>query len=202
MAIRIFHTVGFARLLASMTFLTALTGCFVGGSGGYRGHVQTTVSFEDDYDYYPSYETYYSRNRHEYVYLIDNVWVRRPEPRGVSVSVFLAAPSVRLDFRDAPENHHRTVIQSYPRTWRGPEANREVRPGPPAIRTEQREAKPEPTQKERNTARDVRPANRQKQPDAKAKHPNNQRDKPKDDLQDNQQDDRKDDRKDDHKGQH
>lgn len=185
-----------------MTFLTVLTGCFVGGSGGYRGHVQTTVAFEDDYDYYPTYETYYSRNRHEYVYLVDNVWVRRPEPRGVSVSVFLAAPSVRLDFRDAPENHHRTVIQSYPRTWRGPEGNHDARPHQPAIRTEHQEVRPAPPPQNRNTPKDVRtPGKQKRQPDPKANHPDNRKDKDndKDEHRENQHDDRKDDRKDDDK---
>lgn len=76
---------------------------------------------QDDYDYYPGYEVYYSRNRHEYVYRDGNSWVRRPQPRGITVDVLRAAPSVRVDFHDAPERHHDTVVHSYPRNWRRPD---------------------------------------------------------------------------------
>jgi hypothetical protein len=38
--------------------------------------------------------------------------------------VFFAAPSVRLDFRDSPEQHHATVVRSYPKTWQRVDANR------------------------------------------------------------------------------
>jgi hypothetical protein len=54
------------------------------------------------------------------MYREGNAWVRRPEPRGVSVNVLLAAPSVRMDFHDSPEQHHSTVVRSYPKTWRQP----------------------------------------------------------------------------------
>ena len=121
-------TVGTAGVIAGSAFLTAFTGCMVDGSGqrsSYRGRppvqTHTTVVFEDDYDYYPGYEVYYSRSRHEYVYRDGNAWVRRPEPRGVTVDVLLAAPSVRMDFRDSPEQHHGTVVRSYPRNWKRPD---------------------------------------------------------------------------------
>jgi hypothetical protein len=88
---------------------------------------QATVVIQDDYDYYPAYETYYSRNRHEFVYREGNTWVRRPEPRGVAVSVLLAAPSVRLDFHDAPEQHHNSVVRSYPKNWAPPGKSRDAK---------------------------------------------------------------------------
>lgn len=78
---------------------------------------------QDDYDYYPGYETYYSRNRHEYVYREGNRWVRRPQPRGITVDLLFAAPSVRVDFRDSPERHHDNVVRSYPRNWKRPDRN-------------------------------------------------------------------------------
>lgn len=120
-----------AGLLAGATFLTAFTGCNSDDTsrrGRYRDrdranvHGQVTVvSYEDDYDYYPGYEVYYSRNRHEYVYRDGSQWVRRPEPSGVSLDILLAAPSVRVDFRDSPERHHDSVIRTYPRNWKRPD---------------------------------------------------------------------------------
>ena len=82
-----------------------------------RPAVQATVAVQDDYDYYPSYETYYNRTRHEYVYHDGNAWVRRSTPRDVTAEVFMAAPSARMDFHDAPEQHHSNVVKSYPRNW-------------------------------------------------------------------------------------
>jgi hypothetical protein len=117
-----------AGLLAGTVLLGALAGCLSDGTGprtGYQGRttgrMQAGVLFEDDYDYYPGYEVYYSRNRHEYVYRDGNTWVRRPAPRGVELNVLLAAPSVRVDFHDAPEQHHSTVVQTYPRNWKRPD---------------------------------------------------------------------------------
>ena len=98
---------------------------------GYASHssvqVQGSVVIMDDYDYYPAYETYYSRNRREYVYRDGGRLVRRPEPRGVSIDLFFAAPSVRLDFRDPPERHHETVVRSYPKNWQRADSNRSDR---------------------------------------------------------------------------
>lgn len=124
-----------AGLVAGVTLLLPLAGCLAGGnyrSSGYNSHtsvqVQGGVSFEDDYDYYPGYETYYSRSRHEFVYRDGGHWVRRPEPRGVSVNLLLAAPSVRMDFRDAPERHHNTVVRTYPKNWSPPGAGHTASP--------------------------------------------------------------------------
>lgn len=95
-----------------------LTGCVVAGPAQhprYQPRTQVAVAYEDDYDYYPNYEIYYSRSRHEYVYLDGHSWVRRAEPRGVSIDVLFAAPSVRMDFRDSPEKHHGAVILKHPK---------------------------------------------------------------------------------------
>ena len=83
--------------------------------------IQAPADAQDDYDYFPGYETYYSRNRREYVYRDNNAWVRRPMPRGVSADILMAAPSVRLDFHDSPERHHDNVLRSYPRDWKRPD---------------------------------------------------------------------------------
>lgn len=115
------HTAG---LVAGSIILGTLAGCMSDDTssrrnhqGRHTGHMQATVVYQDDYDYYPGYEVYYSRTRREYVYRDGSAWVRRPEPRGITLDVLLAAPSVRVDFRDSPELHHDTVIKSYPRNW-------------------------------------------------------------------------------------
>jgi hypothetical protein len=116
-----------AGLIALTVTMAALSGCMVSDSGGGRGYrrgpavqVQTAVVYQDDYDYYPGYETYYSRTRHEFVYRDGNSWVRRPAPQGVRADVVLAAPSVRVDFHDSPAQHHSSVVKSYPRNWKQP----------------------------------------------------------------------------------
>ncbi len=113
-----------AGTLTGAALLVTLAGCVSDGSYHSRGYssrptvqVQSAVVFEDDYDYFPGYETYYSRSRQEYVYRDGGRWVRHTEPRHVSLSLLLASPSVRMDFRDAPERHHRTVVRSYPKNW-------------------------------------------------------------------------------------
>lgn len=119
-------------LIVVSTFLITLTGCMNERStrySGYHGnrssgHMQVAVNFQDDYDYYPGYETYYSRNRREYVYRHNNRWVRQSEPSGVSLTVLLSSPSVRLDFHDSPERHHEQVTRSYPRNWTPPGQSR------------------------------------------------------------------------------
>ncbi len=131
-----FRRVDRIALLAGTAILAAaLSGCVAEPPrrpAAYQGRpgqlpVQAAMSFQDDYDYYPGYETYYSRNRREYVYREGNAWVRRSEPRGVSAAVLVASPVVRVDFRDSPERHHDTVVRSYPRNWGQPEPVREIR---------------------------------------------------------------------------
>ena len=132
-ALRVSATAG---TLIGAALLVALAGCVSDGSFQSRGYnsrptaqVSSSVTFEDDYDYFPGYETYYSRSRHEYVYRDGGRWVRRPEPLHVSLSLLLASPSVRMDFRDAPERHHRTVVRNYPKNWSPRDAGHAARDG-------------------------------------------------------------------------
>ncbi|MDI1337740.1 MAG: hypothetical protein PSU94_16275 [Lacunisphaera sp.] len=107
--------------LAGPTLLVALAGCAATPRSDWHlgpAYGQVVVSYLDDYDYFPAYETYYSRNRHDYVFRDGNAWVRRPEPPGVAPGVLLATPSVRMDFHDSPELHHRAVVQAYPGNWK------------------------------------------------------------------------------------
>jgi hypothetical protein len=78
------------------------------------------VAGQDDFVYYPNYEVYYNRNRHEYRYMEGGVWVNRPAPRNVAINVLLASPSVHMDFHDSPERHHESVMRSYPKNWTPP----------------------------------------------------------------------------------
>ena len=112
--------------------LTTLTGC-VGyvdepRAGVYAAPpvVETAVVVQDDYVYYPNYEIYYSSSRHQYAYLEDGAWISRPAPRGISVNVLLASPSVRMNFHDSPANHHAEIVRQYPKNWspRGQKENR------------------------------------------------------------------------------
>ena len=104
--------------------LATLTGCVGYVDRPRQGSVyvaprpaETVVVVQDDYVYYPGYDLYYSNNRHQYYYQDGGTWVSRPAPRGVSVDVLMAAPSVRMDFHDSPANHHAEVVKQYPRNW-------------------------------------------------------------------------------------
>ncbi len=113
-------------LLLGAVLLTALTGC-VGYVDGPRADVQVepyAFAAPDDYVYYPGYDVYYSSHRHQYAYLDGGAWVSRPAPRGVSVDVLVASPSVRMDFHDSPANHHAAMVQKYPRNWAPSGSNR------------------------------------------------------------------------------
>jgi hypothetical protein len=112
-----------AGFVLCAALLGTLTGC-VGyvdaprqGSVYVSPPVETTVVVQDDYVYYPHYQVYYSSSRHQYAYLEGGAWVSRPEPRGVSVDVLLASPSVRMNFHDSPANHHTEIVRQYPRNW-------------------------------------------------------------------------------------
>jgi hypothetical protein len=115
------HTAGAAALL-----VLAFAGCASEPSSGYYRASSTigydsrgnTVAYGDDYDYYPGYEVYYARNRHEYVYRDGNRWVRSSTYPRASSQVLLSSPSVRVEFRDAPERHHDYVVRRYPHDWR------------------------------------------------------------------------------------
>jgi hypothetical protein len=79
--------------------------------------VAPPVVVEDNYVYYPSYGIYYNSGRHQYAYLNGDAWVMAPTPRGVSVDVLLASPSVKMDFHDSPERHHAEMMKRYPKEW-------------------------------------------------------------------------------------
>lgn len=113
-----------------IVLLTPLTGCIgyvdgprAGGGYGAPPVVVTTYVAPDDYVYYPGYEVYYSSSRHQYAYRDGRNWVSRPAPRGVSVNVLLASPSVRMDFHDSPGNHHAAIARQYPKNWKPSGAN-------------------------------------------------------------------------------
>jgi hypothetical protein len=116
---------GTAGLVLGAVLLGALTGCVAYVDRPAPGSVyvspayeNTTVVVVDDYVYYPSYECYYSVSRHQYAYREGNAWVSRPAPRGVSVNVLLASPSVRMNFHDSPAQHHAAVAKQYPKNWK------------------------------------------------------------------------------------
>ena len=109
--------------VATVALLTLLTGC-AGYGEGPRARVVVdqpvvgvTYAVPDEYVYYPGYDVYYNRSRHEYAYQDGGRWVNRPQPHGISVNVLLASPSVRMNFHDSPANHHAAVRRSYPRNW-------------------------------------------------------------------------------------
>jgi hypothetical protein len=79
--------------------------------------VTATAVVPDNYVYYPSYGVYYNGSRHQYSYLKDKAWVSQPNPQGVSADVLRASPSVKMDFHDAPANHHAAMIKKYPKNW-------------------------------------------------------------------------------------
>ncbi|MDO8544175.1 MAG: hypothetical protein Q7S40_27350 [Opitutaceae bacterium] len=143
-----FHIADKIGFMAGTALLASLVGCVSEPSNQstvYRGRPpmqsRTMVVYQDDYDYYPGYEVYYGRNRREFVYRDGNAWVRRPAPQGVTVDVLFASASVRMAFQDPPEQHHSTVIRSYPRNWAPPGMNRGNQPT--IVRSTQREAYPE-----------------------------------------------------------
>lgn len=107
-------------LLLSFALVTALTGCvgYVDRPAQGSVYVEPAFAIQDDYVYYPNYEYYYSISRHQYAYREGNAWVSRPAPRGVSVNVLLASPSVKMSFHDSPAQHHATVAKQYPKNWK------------------------------------------------------------------------------------
>jgi hypothetical protein len=107
--------------------LVTLTGCVVDQpqqrSAYAAPSVETTVVEQGDYVYYPDYQVYYNSRRHQYAYLEGGAWVSRPAPRGVPINVLVASPSVRMNFHDAPANHHAEIVRQYPKNWRPSGAN-------------------------------------------------------------------------------
>jgi len=109
--------VGLALGIALLGTLTGCVGYVDGPRAGYYAAPDVVV-VQDDYVYYPEYECYYSVSRHQYAYRDGRNWVSRPAPRGVSVNVLMASPSVRMDFHDSPAQHHAAVTRQYPKNWK------------------------------------------------------------------------------------
>ena len=133
----LFGLVGKIGLIVCVAALPILVGCVVEpGRSGMRehpsaGYAQSSVILEDDYVYYPEYETYYSSNRHRYVYQDGRNWVTRDAPPQVQANVLLASPSVHVDFHDAPAQHHAAVVKQYPRNWKPAEQKHEAKGNEP-----------------------------------------------------------------------
>jgi hypothetical protein len=122
---KIFFKADKAGCVLGAVLLLTLTGCVAYVDGPRAGIQVEPYVFvaQDDYIYYPGYDVYYSSSRRQYAYLEGGAWVSRPAPRGVSVNVLLASPSVRMDFHDSPAFHHAAVVQKYPRNWAPPGSN-------------------------------------------------------------------------------
>jgi len=114
--------VGFVLGAVLLGTLTGCVGYVDGPRAGYYAEPSVAV-VQDDYVYYPGYEVYYSSSRHQYAYREGSAWVSRPAPRGVSVNVLLASPSVRMDFHDSPAQHHAAIVRQYPKNWAPPGSN-------------------------------------------------------------------------------
>jgi hypothetical protein len=78
----------------------------------------TVLVGQDNYVYYPSYGIYYNSGRHQYASLQGGSWISEPAPRGVAVADLQASPSVKMNFHDAPANHHAAIVQQYPKNWK------------------------------------------------------------------------------------
>jgi hypothetical protein len=108
-----------AVLLAALTQSTGYAGgLHIGIDVAPVVVVAPAVVVEDDYVYYPSYGLYYNSSRHQYAHLEGDTWVWAPAPSGVSVDVLLASPSVNMDFHDSLANHHKEILQRYPKNWK------------------------------------------------------------------------------------
>jgi hypothetical protein len=135
MSKKLFHT-GTTGFILGAAFVTTLTGC-VGYVDGPRGAVYAAppvvevappvIVEQDDFIYYPQYGMYYGSRSHRYYYQDGRSWVARPAPRGVSVNVLFASPSVSVGFHDHLETHHAEVIRAYPKNWRPDGGNHERR---------------------------------------------------------------------------
>ncbi len=122
---RLFLQTNKLELVLCLAVFSTLAGC-VGYVQGPRAAIYAEPNAfvaEDDYVYYPNYECYYSVSRHQYAYREGNAWVSRPAPRGVSVNVVMASPSVKMNFHDSPAQHHAAVAKQYPKNWKPAGAN-------------------------------------------------------------------------------
>jgi hypothetical protein len=130
---QVFFKAGPAGCVCGAVLLATLTGCvgYVDGprAGVYVAPPVVEVAAPADYIYYPGYDVYYNSNLHLYAYMDGGAWVSRPEPRGVSIDVLMASPSVRMDFHDSPANHHAEMARQYPKNWT-PSGTRQVEKAP------------------------------------------------------------------------
>jgi hypothetical protein len=121
---QLFSTATKSGMVLTVPLLLTLPGCMVEVENPHPrvyvapAPVEVTFAAQDDYVYYPSYGVYYSSNRHQYAYVDGGAWVLRPQPRGVSVNVLLASPSVRMNFHDSPALHHAAIARQYPKSWK------------------------------------------------------------------------------------
>ncbi len=107
-------------LLLSAALCGLLLGACVASGPGYSGSA-TAVIGEDDYDYYPGSEVYYSPAHRYYYYRDGSAWVHRTDPPRAWAR---GNPSVRIHLHDAPERHHTDIVKQYPHTWRpGPDVH-------------------------------------------------------------------------------
>ena len=122
---KLFFKIDKIGFLLGAVLLGTLTGCvgYVDRPQQGNVYVAPSVVVQDDYVYYPNYQVYYSSSRHQYAYLEGGAWVSRPAPRGVSVNVLIASPSVRMNFHDSPANHHAEIVRQYPKNWKPSGAN-------------------------------------------------------------------------------
>jgi hypothetical protein len=75
----------------------------------------------DSYVYFPGYGIYYNRTKNQYVFPNGRAWITQNQPPGDMMGVDLqAAPSVLMNFSDAPERHHAAIVRAYPRDWGHP----------------------------------------------------------------------------------
>jgi hypothetical protein len=125
---KLFFKAGKAGFVMGAVLGLTLTGCrgYVEVPAGEVAVASPTVVVQEDYVYYPNYGIYYSNSRRQYAYLEAGAWVSQPAPRGVSVDVLLASPSVKMDFHDSPANHHAAVARQYPKNWKPARSNQKA----------------------------------------------------------------------------
>lgn len=107
------RAIGPIAIILGAGALTLFPSC-AGTSGGVYASSGPAPVWDEDYVYYPGYETYYSRNHNFYYYRDHDRWVRNANPPRQWAN---NAPSVHVDFRDAPDRHHADVVKHYPRNW-------------------------------------------------------------------------------------
>lgn len=121
---------GFTHLAAPILGATSMiltAGCYTSPPHEYAGGRPARVIVDDDYVYYPGYEMYYNNHRRQYVYRDNNAWVTRSAPPSAWARELPSAPSVHLDFHDAPERHHAEVVRTYPKNWK-PQPSKQPQP--------------------------------------------------------------------------